>query len=65
MKTIDMSEQAVLRRLKQVDQLRELCISLMRAKPISEEKAAKMREKLRSEGSELTKIRGDMNEPLG
>lgn len=39
MKKIDMSEKAILRRLKTVDQLRELCLSLMKAKRISDEKA--------------------------
>ena len=38
MKKVDMSEQAILRRLKQVDQLRELCLSLMKAKKESDEK---------------------------
>ena len=41
MKKVDMSEQAVLRRLKTVDQLRELCLSLMKAKKNSDEKAKK------------------------
>ncbi len=41
MKKIDMSEQAILRRLKTVDQLRELCLSLMKAKRDSDEKAKK------------------------
>ncbi len=41
MKKVDMSEQAILRRLKQVDQLRELCLSLMKAKRDSDEKAKK------------------------
>ena len=36
-----MSEQAILRRLKTVDQLRELCLSLMKAKKESDEKAGK------------------------
>jgi len=39
MKKVDMSEEAVLRRLKTVDQLRELCLSLMKAKKLSDEKA--------------------------
>ena len=39
MKKVDMSEQAILRRLKTVDQLRELCLSLMKAKKASDEKA--------------------------
>lgn len=34
-----MSEQAILRRLKTVDRLRELCLSLMKAKKVSDEKA--------------------------
>jgi hypothetical protein len=41
MKKVDMSEAAVLRRLKQVEQLRELCLSLMKAKRDSDEKAKK------------------------
>ena len=41
MKKVDMSEAAVLRRLKTVDQLRELCLSLMKAKKISDEKSGK------------------------
>ncbi len=40
MKKVDMSEEAILRRLKTVDQLRELCLSLMKAKKESDEKAA-------------------------
>ncbi len=36
-----MSEQAILRRLKTVDQLRELCLSLMKAKKVSDERAKK------------------------
>lgn len=34
-----MSEAAILRRLKQVDQLRDLCLSLMKAKKIHDEKS--------------------------
>ncbi len=39
MKKVDMSEEAILRRLRTVDQLRELCLSLMKAKKVSDEKA--------------------------
>jgi hypothetical protein len=39
MKKVDMSSEAITRRLKQVDQLRELSLSLMRAKKESDEKA--------------------------
>lgn len=38
MKKIDMSEEAILRRLKTVDELRTLCLSLMKAKKESDEK---------------------------
>ena len=41
MQKVDMSEQAILRRLKQVDQLRELCLSLMKAKKEADEKKKK------------------------
>ena len=41
MKKIDMSSEAITRRLKQVDQLRELCLSLMKAKKVSDEKSEK------------------------
>ena len=41
MKKIDMSSEAITRRLRQVDQLRELSLSLMRAKKDSDEKAKK------------------------
>ncbi len=39
MKKVDMSSEAITRRLWQVDQLRELCLSLMKAKKESDEKA--------------------------
>ena len=38
MKKIDMSDKAITRRLRQVDQLRELSLSLMKAKKVSDEK---------------------------
>lgn len=38
MKKVDMSSEAITRRLRQVDQLRELSLSLMRAKKESDEK---------------------------
>jgi hypothetical protein len=40
MKKVDMSDKAITRRLRQVDQLRELSLSLMKAKKESDEKAA-------------------------
>ena len=41
MKKVDMSGEAITRRLKTVDQLRELSLSLMKAKRISDEKKEK------------------------
>lgn len=41
MKQIDMSDKAITRRLKQTDQLRELSLSLMKAKRLHDEKLAK------------------------
>ena len=38
MKKIDMSSEAITRRLRQTDQLRELSLSLMKAKKESDEK---------------------------
>lgn len=38
MKKVDMSEAAILRRLKTVDELRNLCLSLMKAKKDSDAK---------------------------
>lgn len=38
MKRIDMSEKAVLKRLRSVDRLRELCLTLVKAKKITSEK---------------------------
>jgi hypothetical protein len=43
MKKVDMSEEAILRRLKTVDQLRTLCLSLRRAKKESDAKAGKFK----------------------
>jgi len=39
MKKVDMSSEAITRRLKRVDQLRELCLSLMKAKKVSDAKS--------------------------
>jgi len=42
-----MSSDAIGRRLSQTEQLRKLSLSLMKAKPISETDAAKLREKIK------------------
>jgi hypothetical protein len=41
MKKVDMSSEAITRRLRQTDQLRELSLSLMKAKKESDEKKIK------------------------
>ena len=48
-----MSEQAILRRLKTVDRLRELSLSLMKAKKVSDEKAALEKRRLEKTGKTL------------
>ena len=45
MKKVDMSSEAITRRLRQVDQLRELSLSLMKAKRESDEKAKEKKPK--------------------
>ena len=49
MKKIDMSSEAISRRLRQVDQIRYLCLSLMKAKKKSDEKTKKERQNDRDE----------------
>ena len=44
-----MSEEAILRRLKTVDRLRELCLSLMKAKKVSDLKFEEERKSLETE----------------
>lgn len=48
-----MSEEAVLRRLKQVDELRELCLSLMKAKKESDEKKSESEKKEKAEAEDF------------
>jgi hypothetical protein len=45
MKKVDMSSEAITRRLRQTDQLRELSLSLMKAKKVSDEKSGKNKSK--------------------
>jgi hypothetical protein len=51
MMKVDMPSEAITRLLRQVDQLRELSLSLMKAKKVSDEKA----EKLKQQGAKETK----------
>ncbi len=44
MKKIDMSEKAILKRLNQTEQLREVSLYLMKAKKLHDEKSAKTKE---------------------
>ena len=53
MKKVDMSSEAITRRLKTVDQLRTLCLSLMKAKKDSDEKAGKVK---------LSNVKSDIKE---
>jgi hypothetical protein len=48
MKKIDMSDKEITRRLKQTEQLRELSLSLMKAKKLHDEKAAKTKETIKT-----------------
>jgi hypothetical protein len=57
MKKVDMSEAAILRRLKTVDQLRELCLSLMKAKKDSDEKAKRCEEASANYASTKNKLK--------
>ena len=49
MKKIDMSSDAITRRIRQTDQLRELSLSLMKAMPLTEVEAARLRKRIRLE----------------
>lgn len=51
MKKVDMSEEAVLRRLKTVDRLRELCLQLRKAKKESDARK-KMQQPLAAKSSQ-------------
>ena len=44
MKKIDMSSEAITRRLRQTDQLRELSLSLMKAKKVSPERLKELQQ---------------------
>jgi len=57
MKKVDMSSEAITRRLRQVDQLRELSLSLMKAKKESDEKAALAKKP-------IVKTTGDTEKPI-
>ena len=46
MKKIDMSEKAILKRLNQTEQLRELSLFLIKAKKLQDEKIGKSEQKL-------------------
>ncbi|MBX3291224.1 MAG: hypothetical protein KF855_18100 [Acidobacteria bacterium] len=59
MKKIDMSEKAVMRRLKQVDQLRDLCLSLMKAKFLTNEEGAKLRKEFRERKAREASVKVD------
>lgn len=49
MKEIDMSSEAITRRLKQTEQLRKLSLSLMKARILTDEEAANLRRKFHAD----------------
>lgn len=50
MKKVDMSSEGITRRLRQTEELRELSLSLMKAKKVSDEKAALEKRRLEKTG---------------
>ena len=54
MKEVDMSSEAITRRLRQASQLRDLSLSLMKAKKAHDEKLRKEKEEAVSESSQTT-----------
>jgi hypothetical protein len=55
MKKVDMSEQAILRRLKTVDQLREVCLSLMKAKKFQTKNLDRISKRIQNRASKKIK----------
>lgn len=49
-----MSSEAITRRLKRTEQLRKLSLSLLKAKPLSDEEASDLRKRLREERDKNT-----------
>ncbi len=54
MKTIDMSSEAITRRLRQTEQLRKLSLSLMKARILTDDEAVELRKKNREERAHRT-----------
>ena len=54
MKEVDMSSEAITRRLRQASQLRDLSLSLMKAKKAHDEKLRKEKEEDEGESSQTT-----------
>ena len=59
MKKVDYSSEAITRRLKQVDQLRVLCLSLEKAKKVHD---TRQKDDANDHSSELPKLDPDMND---
>ena len=49
MKEVDMSSEAITRRLRMASQLRDLSLSLMKAKPLTAEEARELRDRRKKE----------------
>ncbi|NOT48880.1 MAG: hypothetical protein HOP17_14165 [Acidobacteria bacterium] len=59
MKKIDMSSEAITRRLKQTEQLRKLSLSLMKAKHLTEDEALMLRKEFRERKARQVSLRHD------
>lgn len=59
MKKIDMSSEAITRRLKQTEQLRKLSLSLMKAKFLTNEEGAKLRMEFRERKAREASVKVD------
>jgi hypothetical protein len=55
MKKIDMSSEAITRRIKQADQLREVSLSLMKARKLTAEELEEMKSKPKKKSSDSSK----------
>lgn len=55
MKQVDMSEKGILSRLRQTDKLRKLCLTLMKAKKVKDEKLNKEDLEQIKESAKITK----------
>ena len=60
-----MSSEAIARRLRQVSELRDLCLALMKSKPITAERASHLRRMSQKERPEKKRVKQGHAEGLG